>query len=160
MGGFWKLSFFVPSPGAHVRKSFSSLITVAPVEVPVRAVHDTHVHNGTFVKHSPYDLHAATDVSHTQRPISHTESKRAEWPAQVSPRPLSPCLLVATAERVRLGLSGAGVVLWLDYRHSHPPRCAPRPALVLSCLLTLYTSVLESVRRWHRPGPLSPCRRR
>ena len=39
------------------------------LEVPVHTVHDTHVHNGTFVTHSPYGLHASTDV-HTQPEVA------------------------------------------------------------------------------------------
>merc|ERR1711988_1807391 len=32
------------------------------LQVPVHNVHDTHVHNGTFITHSPYGLHAAEDT--------------------------------------------------------------------------------------------------
>ena len=32
------------------------------LQVPVHIVHDTHVHNGTFITHSPYGLHAAEET--------------------------------------------------------------------------------------------------
>ena len=48
----------------------SNQINIDPkLQVPVHIVHDTHVHNGTFVTHSPYGLHASTDV-HTQPEVA------------------------------------------------------------------------------------------
>jgi hypothetical protein len=69
---------------------------VATITLPY-PVHDTHMHNGTFVTHSPYDLHAATDAFHTQRasgPSGATYVQRAS-PSQPTP-PFPSCLLDTT----------------------------------------------------------------
>ena len=96
----------------------------------------THVHNGTFVTHSSYGLHAATACSplfslchESQRPMRASDGGFTHPLLQLLAFSF-PSFEFSTDQRhVRDGLAARPILAWLEYRHSHPPRCAPRLAL-------------------------------
>ena len=52
------------------------------IYVPVHTVHDTHVHNGTFITHSPYGLHAAIEPELAfVSPLLRPQSQRPGFPS-------------------------------------------------------------------------------
>jgi len=64
MSLFSLLPFWLDEAGAPA-------ICQTKIEVPVNTVHGVYMHNGTFITHSPYNLHVATDAN-TQRHLTAT----------------------------------------------------------------------------------------
>ena len=91
-------------------------------------------HTGPFERSSPSEPHAQT-----ARPPLFTLSllcSRSPPGVVIGLLPSGSCLHFppifefSTDQRhVRDGLAARPILAWLEYRHSHPPRCAPRLAL-------------------------------
>ena len=141
---------------------------ISNIQVPVHNVHDTHVHNGTFITHSPYGLHAAIEpVLAFVSPLLRPQSQRPGVP--------SVCFS-SIFERHQEQSEPQGLVAQTPYsmagtltQPSATVRAPPAPSrswhtmaasvvynlcfdllvlyvtIVLSCLLALYTSVHKSV---------------